>query len=250
MKKSFVGASALVFVMTVLMSAAAFGQITVTKIGNPAWEPADIHMFAVDVPAGTVTTDLVLPIYRAVFPVPQHVWLAEPASFVVHAGLPHQSPCLDPVKYDCEVSVGMTAAGYSQPVDFTFNHQDVGSTRAGIALMYVIVPTASAPTGSSPDFTSGSIIPKAAGLNSRNSLSKNGLTVVSYAPLPVPGVNVDDTSPYQPFDGFSHIPWTSGIWTGFGAGMYVETQTIVDGSGDNGWTIEYRFRIVENGKSK
>lgn len=113
-------------------------------VGTPDWEPVDFHEFSVEVGAQFSNFGNVI---SGLFPPPNH---APHDDLGVGPGEPHAGP------YDDEFATNVAAQGY---VDTdTFAQADVLLPNA-VMVTWMLVPTASAPTGSSPDFETGPIMP-------------------------------------------------------------------------------------------
>jgi hypothetical protein len=224
-------------------AAAALGQtgnptlVKLTRIGQPAWTPVDLHVFTA--PIGTAadryaefakTTGIILP--------PPHYQSYE--CLGIGPGTPKAPP------YTHDIADGVTTAGYRQgPV---FGPQQF-SNGQGVWLAYMVVPTSTSPyVGSSPDFASGPVIP-----NSLFPINVNGVTrhnSASYDPnlaaFSVPAITDPCVVPAFNVDGYSHFPIFLADNADFGPpntrlpGQYVYSVTMTDSTG-NGWRISATF---------
>ncbi|GAC1344045.1 MAG: hypothetical protein NVSMB18_20920 [Acetobacteraceae bacterium] len=131
--------SALVLRLLGLAAAPASGSVIVTTVGTPAYVSTDFHLF-------TATTDfsIVLP---ALLPPPAYKF--DPTIGII-PGAPQAGP------YDNDIALGLASAGYREATRFTPSEYSGGN---GVYLAYMLIPTANAPIGSSPDYSSGPILP-------------------------------------------------------------------------------------------
>jgi hypothetical protein len=116
----------------------AFGVITMEKIGNPLWEPTDVHLFA-----GKVGMN---PTFNDYFPTMNSVLKT------THPNAPHAGP------YNHEIADGMALAGYHDADTYTLSQFQLPNA---VYMAYGIVPSSGAPTGRTRDFLSGPILPNA-----------------------------------------------------------------------------------------
>jgi hypothetical protein len=125
-------------------SARADSIITITKVGNPTWTVTDIHLFSAPTePLGTVGTGTANAILSPHFSIVSGVVVPNPP---------------DPGPYNNEIATGLARLGITGQSNFTI--QNLAGTPNGIWLAYMLVPGPGSPTGSSPDFASGPIIPE------------------------------------------------------------------------------------------
>ena len=163
-----------------------------TVVGTPLWEPADYHQFAAAVGPNFENFG---DIAGGILPPPNH----QPhPDLGIGPGDPHAGP------YTGEMAAGVLANAYVEHVTYT---QAQGSLPNGIMQIFMVVPSAGAPTGSSPDSASGPIIP--------NTIFPISVTVDTYSQgIIIPdqsfGFDVsalDDTlDPPFSVDGHSHFP--------------------------------------------
>ncbi len=192
-------------------------QVTMTQVGNPVWTPTDHRLFTA--PADS---------YEAFIATLRSVWPLHAPNHIIH-----QPP------YDTEMGDGVAAAGYKETTTFQVN--EITMDPLGIYLIWADIPNAGAPTGSSPDFESGPIIPNAlySGTNTVD-LLREGVVVTSEHPggRPIEGV-----------DGHSHgitIIGTGSYFFPDGTelpGNYEFRNTLRDAAG-NGWDVTIPFQVV------
>jgi hypothetical protein len=107
------------------------GAVIVTPVGTPGYQVTDLHLFAA--PTGAQAQQTFQALFPAHFP-----------------RVPHQPP------YNQELATGLALTGYREGDVFDVSEFTAPS---GVYLGFVVVPGPGAPTGSSPDFLSGPIIP-------------------------------------------------------------------------------------------
>jgi hypothetical protein len=220
-------------------STGSAAHIALQKLGNPAWMPVDLHVFAAPIGtaadgyaefATTLGNVLPLPHYQSV------------QCLGIGPGTPEQPP------YDHDVADGISNLGYPQGLLFG---QQQFSDGGGIYFAYMVVPTPNTPNiGSSPDYASGPIIP-----NSLFPISVTGVTrrdTAIYDPnlttFNVPAINDPCVVPSFNVDGFSHFPIFVADNSDFGPpgtklpGMYTYNLTMQDSAG-NGWKLSAQFVI-------
>jgi len=211
--------------------------VRLTPIGNPIWKPVDFHLFSA--PIGTAATgyaEFALTAL-ALLPPPNHVFHPD---LLVGPGAPHAPP------YDSELADGVADLGLHEGVRFDTSEFSAGQ---GVYLSWMNVPSPGT-TGSSPDFTSGPIVP--------NSLFPMHISGVSYhnnevfdpflADFSIPALDASLTPPFA-VDGPSHFPVFSADNADFGPagaklrGSYVYRYMMIDQTG-NGWLIEAHFAVA------
>jgi hypothetical protein len=214
-------------------------------VANPTWMVTDFRTFTA--PLGTPASGFAefFQTIQNVFPAPNHA--AHPTLGIV-PGTAHAGP------YNTEVTSGINAAGY---LDQSFFTPAQFQEPNGVFAFWMAVPTAAAPTGSSPDFASGPIIP-----NSIFPIAFSGNTFrngVLFDPLwsgATPATTaIADPTLANPGQGYSHFPFFAGeafelpIQQGFnhGAatpeGLYVHQFAATDAQG-NGWNMAINFLVV------
>jgi hypothetical protein len=207
--------------------------VKITPIGNPTWKPVDFHLFSA--PVGTAESGYVEfnETMQALLPPPNHVWFD---GLGVGPGAPHQPP------YTSELAAGVAALGYHEGVQFNLNEFSNGM---GVWVVWMNIPAPGA-TGSSPDFTSGPIIPNSLfPIHQEGNDYHNGRFFSFMASFDVPTL--------EPFgfnvDGHSHFPVFFADNADFGPpgaklnGNYKYVFTQVDVTG-NGWKIEANFTVT------
>lgn len=201
---------------------------SVTAVGNPTFVPTDFHLFAA--PVGTASTGYAeyLDTLQALLPPPGHGF--DPAIGVT-PGAPHAGP------YDTELARGVAANGFAESSVFTTQQYSNGT---GVYLVYMLVAGGASPTGSSPDFASGPVIP-----NSAFPLTIDGATFVD-------GMLDDVLTQFQlpataGVDGQSHIPFFFIDNMDFATlpivGSYEYRISVLD-AGGNGYEIVAPFQVV------
>jgi len=121
---------------TLLLGPPVRGAFVITTVGTPGYQVTDLHLFAA--PTGSP------PDYP-------EAGTSFAALFPLHfPRVPHQPP------YSQEFASGLASTGFPQGDVFSVSQFIPPS---GIHLGFVLVPGPGAPIGSSPDFTSGPIIP-------------------------------------------------------------------------------------------
>lgn len=225
--------------LVAISSSAALSQnITLAPVGNPGWQPVDIHLFSA--PVGTPATG-----YQefgftmeALLPAPYH--LPHP-DLGIGPGAPHAGP------YDTEFSASIAALGFHEGGLFQLSEFSSGS---GIWLTWMNVPTGSA-AGSSPDFLQGPIIPNTIfPIEVDGTLSWNGSL---FDPFLDSSVSALDGSLNPPFDvdGHSHFPSILADAAEFNvsgdptprAGDYLYEVRLLDATGA-GWDLRAEFQVV------
>lgn len=207
------------------------------RIGDPIWRPVDFHLFSA--PLGTPETGFAefVATALALLPPPNHQFHPQ---LVVGPGAPHAPP------YDAELAHGVAALGFEERRVFDASEFTGGNA---VYLVSMVVPDPGT-TGSSPDFTSGPIIPNTlfpitlTGVSTRN----EELYDPALAALAVPALNDPTLTPRFDVDGHSHFPLFTSEASVFGpagvdpAGEYKYAMTLTDQAG-NGWAIQVRFVV-------
>lgn len=209
-------------------------EIRPTPIGKPSWRPVDLHLFSA--PIGTApeyaeftTTSL------ALLPEPNHRF--HPA-LTVGPGAPHRPP------YNRELRDGVSALGFHERGPFTVSEFSSGN---GVWLAWMNVPRPGT-RGSSPDFTSGPIIPNELfPIRVSGFALHRGMRFSTLADFTVPKLDATLDPPFN-VNGHSHFPIFIADNTDFGPkgvdpiGGYRWHLEMVDQHGD-GWQIEPRFVV-------
>jgi hypothetical protein len=209
--------------------------ITITKVGNPTWQPVDVHLFTAPAePFGTVgfaTADAIL----------------FPHFFINSSGVVVPVPP-DPGPYTNELATGLARNGFSDRS--VFAPQDLAGKPNGIWLTYMLVPGPGSPTGKSPDYASGPIIPEAlfpiVGTEEvlRNGVHFDSGTVTTRA-LSTLGFIVDGSS-HRPQLIENDLPTADnplGLTADQLGGHYQTTMSLRDAQG-NGFNIVAQFDVV------
>lgn len=164
----------------------------VTKIGAPLWEPVDFHQASVDIGPMFENFQTVL---TGVLPPPNH---KNHPDLGVGPGDPHAGP------YTGELAAGFTAKGYVDQGTFTKLESWLPN---GILIAYMVVPSAGAPTGASPDGASTPIIPNSVfPIHVAVAAFQNDVMVPDYDySFDVPPLDNNLNPPFN-VDGHSHFP--------------------------------------------
>lgn len=198
-----------------------------TMVGTPDWEPVGYHQFSVELGDqfanfGDIMTSLLPPPDHAMHP-----------QLGIGPGAAHAGP------YDDEFLAGMAAEGY---VDGHSYQQSEGLLPFGIMSVFMVVPTAGAPMGSSPDFNSGLIIPNEVfPISVSAGAYQDNVALDGYAYSFDVGPLDDTLDPPFDVDGHSHFPMFDAIVFD---GMTTLPGTIetriemLDANGE-GWSISY-----------
>jgi len=222
--------------LSLVLALPAVGSVEITPIGNPTWEPVDFHLFSA--PVGTPETGFIEFALTAmsILAPPGHVGHDQ---IGIGPGAPHDPP------YDSELADGLANLGIADKEVFTVPEFSFPNA---VWLVWMVVPAAGAPTGSSPDFDNGPIIPNSiCPITFSGVTLRNGELFDPYWASETPALNVLDP-PYEG-DGHSHFPefnadaWELGVIATDPDGMYEYQFTVVDNAG-NGWNIITRFEVV------
>lgn len=211
--------------------------IRLTEVGTPTWTPVDFHIFTA--PVGTAATGYVeidQPL-ASLLPLPEH---ASHPDLGIGPGTPHNPP------YDQELANGVGNAGL---VDQSVFLPSEFSNGMGVYVVFMVVPRAGAPTGSSPDFASGPIIPNSLfPMQSSAETHRNGALFSAPFGFTVPPL--DAINPPFPVEGHSHFPlffienFDSALQPQLGpAGNYELMVTLTDTAG-NGWQATVPYQVV------
>jgi len=208
-------------------------------VGHPTWAPVDFHIFSA--PIGTAESGYAefLETAQAILPPPNHLLHPE---LGIGPGAPHSPP------YTSEIANGVADLGYHQGTHF---QKDEFSNGMGVWLVWMNIPDPGT-TGSSPDFTSGPIIPNSLfPIHVEGQAFRNNKLYDPYFFLPIDVPALDGTlNPPFDVDGHSHFPIFSTENTDFGPpGMKIEGNyefriSMIDATG-NGWEIEAKFTVTK-----
>lgn len=209
--------------------------VGLAPIGTPLWKPVDFHVFtaAVGTPDdnfaefGQNQTNLLYPL--------RHQSCTE---LGIGPGAAHQPP------YRQEMEAGMDIMNFRDSLDF---FKKDFTTPNGVWAVWMVVPSPGT-TGSSPDFTSGPIIP-----NSVFPIQVTGATYRNHqlwdpylASFSVPPLTAALSCPFA-VDGHSHFPVFLADTSAFGPGGPIDGKyqfrvTMLDVT-NNGWSITVTFTV-------
>jgi hypothetical protein len=231
---SLIAFTSLIAVSSIRPMAAA--EIAVTPIGTPSWQLVDTHLFSGPIGTAPDFADFFATLTN-LLPPPNHV--SDPVAGIL-PGAAHPGP------YDEELSNGVNSLGF---VDKTMFSTGEFSGDRGVYLIFMIVPGPGSPTGSSPDFASGPIIPNSLlPIHSVFTTDRNGDTFSNTEPF--------DTVLLNGVAGYSHIPnfyadsfvFASNPSAGV-TGSYEYHITLTDALG-NGWNVTAPFQVVPEPATK
>jgi hypothetical protein len=177
-------AAAAALPLALLAPASSHADVMITQVGNPTWQPVDIHLFSAPAePFGTVgfaTANAIL----------------TPHFFINSSGVIVPIPP-DPGPYTNEIANGLSRLGISD--QSIFRPDNLAGKPNGIWLAYMLVPRPGSPIGSSPDYASGPIIPEGTfPIVGTEEVLRNGFhfdsSVVTTRALSTLGFNVDGSS--------------------------------------------------------
>jgi hypothetical protein len=204
-------------------------QVKLTRFGNPVWRPAGFNL--ISAPIGTPADGFAEFVETAekILPPPDHLFAS---GFGIVPGAPHPPP------YDDEMDDGVKAAGFKDKIVFSSGQFSIPDA---VWLLFMIIPGAGAPLGSSPDYGHGPIVPNNLfPITVSTILTSNGVTLdsLAYSVPPTTGL----PTPIM-VDGFSHFPnFVADAFDIAPAANYGYTVTITDKNG-NGWTASVGFKI-------
>jgi hypothetical protein len=160
-------------------------------VGDPAWEIVDFHQISVEVGPKFSNFGNVI---NGLLPSPDH---ESHPDLGVGPGAAHDG-------FETELATNVAAEGYVDSAVFT---EAEGLLPNGILQLYMIVPTAAAPTGSSPDFETGPILPNDIfPLGVEFGAYQDGELLEGYSfGFDVPALDGELDPPFD-VDGHSHIP--------------------------------------------
>lgn len=238
-----VGVLALVFLalpasLNLPTASAASTGVQLQRIGQPTWKPVDFHLFSAPVGSASSGYAEAFALPPKVLPPPEHVLID---GLGVGPGAPHAPP------YESEIAAGVERLGLRDAHRFDMSQFSNGS---GVFLLWMTVPDPGT-IGSSPDFSSGPIIP--------NTLFPIHISAVTYLDGAVfdPFLTAFDVPALTPtldprfdVDGHSHFPIFVADATDFSilppgtdlTGRYTYQVSMVDRTG-NGWMIRAHFVV-------
>jgi hypothetical protein len=221
---------------------ASADTVTLTPIGSPTWQPGDFHFFTA--PVGDFDDGFaeIGATQAAILPPSNHLFNAQLGG--PGPGVPHGPP------YDHEMGEGITNAGFTFKSAFKTSDFDLPN---GVWLACTFVPSTNAPTGTSPDFDSGPIIPNSLlPITQSGVLTRNGTlfdpNIVGAIPVLNTITNPLDNQLFN-VDGWSHVPWFVIESSVFGppdtpsAGNYQYHITYLDSTTTNGWDVVATFSV-------
>jgi hypothetical protein len=222
-------------VLLLSVSTSNAAQVTFTPIGNPTWEPVDFHIFSGPIGASPNFPDFIQTT-EALLPPPNHRPHPE---LGVGPGDPHAPP------YDQELATGVANLGFADKDFFRVPEFSGGN---GVYFIWMLVPRAGAPVGSSPDFASGPIIPNTvAPIELTGTTFRNGVDDFSLpTSFAVPAL--DAVTPAFNVQGHSHIPIFFVESFDFGlpgqppTGSFEIRVNLTDQTG-NGWNVAGAFEV-------
>ena len=220
--------------------------ISVTKFGDPVWEPVDFHLFTAPVGDGvgnpafeefknTATT---------ILPEPEYVF--NPLLFV-GPGSPNPD-------FQNDIGEGIAAAGYKEGDVFSVAEF---SPTAGVILAWMNVPGPNAPDGTdpavpdTPDYDSGPTISNALfPITGLYTVRRDGelFEPTDNTNPPFPPLDENINPPFN-VEGYSHFPFFMAGSTLFAdppqpaVGDYIYNVKLQDQAG-NGYVVEANFSVV------
>jgi hypothetical protein len=173
--------------------------LAMTKVGNPLWEPADFHQFSA--PVGMMFKDFST-VTEGILPPPNHVHHDQ---LGVGPGAAHAGP------YTGEIAAGVTAKGY---VDHTTFPKVDGTLPNAIVGPWMMIPSAGAPMGASPDGAMTPIIPNPVfPIAVSGDTFQNGMKLAGYSySFNVPALDSSLMPPFNGMDGHSHFPLFNAVF--------------------------------------
>jgi hypothetical protein len=232
--KAIVGIT--VVTLAAIVAPIARAAVIVTTVGSPTFVPTDFHLFAA--PIGTAATSYaeLFQTLGAILPPPDHV--LNPI-VGIGPGAPHAGP------YDKEIGQGVAVNGFVESTTFPIADYSNGM---GVLLAFMVVPGPGSATGSSPDFTSGPIIPNAIlPLTATFDTFTNGASNDSSGASVVPAVDQIGVPAFAGLEGYSHIPFFFADNFDFAsqkiAGGYEYRIALLDANG-NGYDIVAPFQVT------
>jgi hypothetical protein len=221
------------------VNAVTFPTVAFQQVGHPTWKPVDLHEFAA--PIGTASDGYAE--FAEQFPI-----LLPPPHYLVYpnVGIGPGTPEKPPYTHD--FADGVRDARYKGGPIFTASQFSNGN---GVYFVYMVIPTPNTKNvGSSPDYTSGRIIPNSlfpinvVGVTDRNGALSNA----NLASIGVPALNSSAFNPPFNVDGSSHFPIFIADNADFQVtpeplpGIYSYSLQMRDSLG-NGWNITASFAI-------
>ncbi len=169
--------------------------VTVTKIKDPVWAPADFNLVSATV--GTSATG-----YAEYFKLTGEQILTPP-SYKNYPGVGAGPGDPEAPPYDKDISNGLKALNLTN--SSTFSTKDFSNGK-GVMLAFMVIASGDA-TGSSPDYANGAIIPnKEYPIHVHGQSHQNGANFDSASDFPAPAVTTLDPK-FAGVDGASHFPF-------------------------------------------
>jgi len=211
------------------------GAVQLKQIGNPIWKPVDFHVFTVAIGTPDDNFAEFQQNQIALLPPPNHQWCTD---LGIGPGAPHQPP------YNHEIDSNLDRTDFRESLVFRVPEF---SPPNAVWAVWMTVPQPGT-VGSSPDFSSGPIIPNTlfpihvTGQTFRN----NQLWDPFLGNFDVPPLTDKLSCPFS-VDGHSHFPIFFADNSSFGpggppTGHYEYRITMTDTAG-NGWSITVRFTV-------
>lgn len=209
----------LVCLMGATAGASTQAAVTYTPIGNPDYVPVGFQLFSAPVGTAPDYADFSV-VLQELLPTPNHLF--DPAIGII-PGAPHLGP------YDTELARNAAASGFVNATSFVTSQYSNGNA---VYLAFLLVPGNGSPTGSSPDYASGPIIPQSVlPLTASAETFTNGILNNLLAP-PFTVPPSDSVPGFKGYDGQSHIPF-------FFADSFDDASRRIPGA------YEYRVKIVD-----
>ena len=243
-KRSCIVLSAVALIATFSPDAVR-ASVTVTPFGaasfiaNPTWQPTDFHFFSARIGDPSNNFNDFSQIQQTLFPAPGYGW--DPN----HNGVIPGTQAV-PGPYNTKMAQALAANGIADQSTFSTAQFQIPF---GVYLTWINIPTASAPTGSSPDFASGPIIPNSIfPINFGGQTLRDGVLFdPNWSGTTSP---TSDLSLSNPGQGWSHYPMFTAETHDFGLdtsvpveGNYVHEFTLTDANG-NGWNITAPYAVT------
>ena len=148
--------------------------------------------------------------------------------------------------YDGEIAAGLITLGVDPGDHFVVSDW---TAPAGLFFVVTLVPSTGAPTGRSPDFETGPIIPSALfPLEVEAELYHKGGVGISDPWFEVDTYpTIDVVAPSSGADGYSHIPFAWGESTESipGTPGFYHLEIVITDNAGNGWSADLPFRVED-----
>jgi hypothetical protein len=207
------------------------------KVGDPTWEPVGFVQFTG--PMGTPADPTAWHRDLGTLLAPNHIYSL--AADVLAPGVAHAGP------YDGEWAAALAAQGRVSTGTLSANDW---STPRGLTLAMMLVHSAGAPLGASPDFGQGPVLPDALQpLHITAALSREGVAVDTGFDRTYPAMHTVapaiTPNGYDPGDGYDHVPLVFGESTARipgTAGAY-EWRVVIEDATGAGWNVVIPFTV-------